>query len=416
VDVVKLIRRMKGEQGVDVGLMMVPGRDPINITTGLVVDRAGHVITRLTNLDPEDKDQDITVRTGDGIQLKARLVGVDCPSGFAVLEVDTGRLDPASSAAGLVEEGALVKLFNTDLGPDATISQGVIKFSTEVTALDGKIASGTLFSKARGALTLESMGLTSKNDSGVVETLDNKLVGMAQWAGLASGMAYVFPYDFLRSQVLARVLDRNGTVPSGSLGVVTEMPAAGSPKGVVVKEVQPLSTAELCGLQARDLIVGLDQFEISSQAEMAAILSALPAGRRVRLRALRGQQPLEVDAVLGAQLIRPIITPGPAPSPAATAAPVADEKFAVGFVARDITSQLAHYFGVETGTLVTEVSKGSPADMAGLLAGDVVVAASDQEVRSVQELKALLAARPGAIRLRVYRNKASLTVDILSSN
>jgi serine protease Do len=418
VDIAKLMRRMKLEHGVDVGLMMPAGRNPINITTGLIVDRAGHVITRLLNLDPEDKDQDITVRISDGSQFKARLVGIDCPTGFAILEVAAGRnLDPALTAAGSVEEGAEVKLFNTDLDHNTTISNGVIRFSTEVTTLDGKIAAGTLFSRARSALTLLSIGLTPKNDSGIVETLDNKLVGMAQWAGLASGMAYVFPYEFLRGQVLARVLDRNGTVPSGWLGVVAEIPAAGSPRGVVVKEIQPQSTADLCGLQAKDVIVGLDQFEITGQAEMAAVLSALPAGRKVRLRALRDQRPLEIEAVLGAQQIRPIIDRWPAglgnsqPFP-----PITDEKLAVGFVARDITTQLASYFGVENGTLVTEVSKGSPAEKAGLAAGDIVVAAYDQEVRSVQELKSLLSARPGTIKLKVYRNKTSRAVDILSSN
>jgi S1-C subfamily serine protease len=416
--VAKLMRRMKLEHGTNVGLIMPAGRNPINITTGLVMDQTGHVITRLINLDPEDKDQDITVRTGDGIQFKARLVGVDCPTGFAVLEVATeGRLDPASTIPGLVEEGAPVKLFNTDLGRNTTISDGVIRFSTEVTTLDGKIAAGTIFSRARGALTLLSIGLTSRNDSGIVETLDNKLVGMAQWAGLASGMAYVFPYEFLRGQVLARVLDRNGTVPSGWLGVVPEVPVAGSPRGVVVKEIQPQSTAELCGLQARDVIVGLDQFDINGQAEMAAVLSALPAGRKIRLRALRDQQPLEMEAVLGAQQIRPIGSLGPAGSGASPQSPpLADERLAVGFVARDLTTQLASYFGVESGTLVTEVSKGSPADKAGLLAGDIVVAAYDQEVKSVFDLKTLLSARPGTIKLQVYRNKASIAVQIPNSN
>src|SRR5262249_27939418 len=410
VDVDKLVHLLKQERGANIGVWMPPGRNPINITTGLVVDQSGHIITRLVNLDPEDKNQDLTIRTSDGVQVKARLDGVDRPTRFAVLAAaPSSGLVAAATAAGPVDEGMPVKLFRSDLGHNATVQGDVIRFSSEVTTLAGKIAPGTLFSKARGALTLESIGLSPKNDSGIVETLDMKVVGMAQ-AGLSAGTAYVFPYEFLRGQVLARVLDRNGTVAAGWLGVVTDTSAAGSPRGAVIKEIQPQSTAEICGLQARDVIVGLDDYDIASQTEMTAVLSALPAGRKVRLRALRNQKPMEVEGVLGAQPIRPILTGvSTTPSPRPT-----EERLLPGFIARDLTSQLADYFGVKGGILVTEVSKGSPADRAGLVAGDVVVGTDDRELRTVLELKALLIPQQGAIKLRIYRNKTSVSVDILN--
>src|SRR5215471_9340188 len=392
VDLVKLVQRLPKQERSSIGIMMPSGRNPISITTGLVLDQAGHMVTRLVNLDPEDMDQDLAVRTSDGLQFKAKLVGVDCPTGFAVLEVTPASgLRPAAPVDGSVNEGVQVRLFSSDLGHKAEINQGVIKFSPEVTALDGKIVPGTLFSRARGALTLESTGLSPKNDSGIVETLDNKVVGMAQWAGLSPGMAYVFPYEFLRGQVLARVLDRNGTVPAGWLGVVADTPTAATTRGVVVKDIQPKSTAESCGLQARDVIVGLDEYEITGQAEMAAVLSALPAGRKIRLRALRDQKPMEMDAVLGAQQIRPILPWAPAaPDPHPSLPAMVEEKLEAGFIARDLTPQLADYFGVKAGMLVTEVAKGSPADKAGLAAGDVVVGADDKELQSVLELRTLI--------------------------
>src|SRR5215471_1414539 len=233
VDLVKLVQRLPKQERSSIGIMMPSGRNPISITTGLVLDQAGHMVTRLVNLDPEDMDQDLAVRTSDGLQFKAKLVGVDCPTGFAVLEVAQGSgLTPGAAVDGTVNEGIQVRLFSSDLGHKAEITEGRIKFSPEVTSLDGRIVPGTLFSRARGALTLQSTGLSPKNDSGIVETLDNRTLGMAQSAGLSSGMAYVFTYEFLRGQVLARVLDRNGTVPSGWLGVVPEVPVAGSPRGV----------------------------------------------------------------------------------------------------------------------------------------------------------------------------------------
>jgi len=412
VDLVKLIRRLK-EQGSNYGLLMPSGQNPINITTGLVLDDAGHIITRLVNLDPEDKDQDLTIWSAEGLQLKAKLVGVDCPTGFAILEVDPGsRLGVASAAAGPVDEGIQVKLFSSDLGRNAKISGDTIRFSPEVVSFYGKIARGTLFSKARGALTLESIEVTSRNDSGIVETLDNKVVGMAQSAGLSAGMAYVFPYEFLRRQVLARVLDHGGTVPAGWLGVVPEA-VTGSSRGVVVKEIQPQSTAEVCGLQARDIIVGLDQYDISGQADMVAVLSAMPAGSKVRVRALRNQTSMEVEAVLGAQRVHPILPGVPAAAtPHAATSAMPEERLAAGFIVREMTSQLAGYFGVQKGVLVTEVSKGGAADKAGLTAGDVLVGIDDRELGSLLELKTLLSGQAKAFKLRVYRNKSSVAVNL----
>jgi serine protease Do len=91
---------------------------------------------------------------------------------------------------------------------------------------------------------------------------------------------------------------------------------------------------------------------------------------------------------------------------------ISEERMLPGFIARDLTDQLAGYLGVKTGMLVTEVAKGSVADKAGLVAGDVVVGTEDQDVRSVLELKALFSARPEVIKLRVYRNKAAVSIDI----
>src|SRR5262249_37769267 len=155
---------------------------------------------------------------------------------------------------------------------------------------------------------------------------------------------------------------------------------------------------------------GLDEYDIAGQAEMAAVLAALPAGRKIRLRALRNQKPMEGEAVLGAPPIRPILTGVPTtPTPRSTT----EGRLPPGVMARDLTLQLADYFGVKGGLLVTEVFKGSPAERAGLAAGDVVVSADDRELRSVLDLKALLLTpQPGTIKLGIYRNKTSVSVDI----
>src|SRR5262245_33210185 len=87
IDAHKLIERTRKQMKGKVG---VPGSFKpylFNFATGMVIDDKGRVVTRLWNLDPQDKEPNISVKTNDGTTLQAKLIGLDYASGFAVLEV-----------------------------------------------------------------------------------------------------------------------------------------------------------------------------------------------------------------------------------------------------------------------------------------------------------------------------------------
>ena len=76
---------------------------------------------------------------------------------------------------------------------------------------------------------------------------------------------------------------------------------------------------------------------------------------------------------------------GPAGSPGSPL--VMGQRVIAGAAMTGLTPQLATYFGVESGVLVTEVPARSPAADAGLLPGDVIVAVSGEGVRTLPELR-----------------------------
>jgi len=88
----------------------------------------------------------------------------------------------------------------------------------------------------------------------------------------------------------------------------------------------------------------------------------------------------------------------------------------LGIVIQDVTDQLAGSFGVKEreGVLVAEVMKGSPAETAGLKAGDVVVELSGTPIREVPDLQRKIAAiRPGqTMKLVVIRDKKPVPVTV----
>lgn len=76
--------------------------------------------------------------------------------------------------------------------------------------------------------------------------------------------------------------------------------------------------------------------------------------------------------------------------------------------------QLADYFGVDEGVLVTEVVEGSPAEEAGLRAGDVILAVGDEEVSDPGELRETVRDQePGeTVKIDIVRRGERSTVAV----
>jgi S1-C subfamily serine protease len=313
MDFQKMIARMKQQEQ---GRLGVPASAPqfiYNVATGLVVDNEGHIVTRLANLDLDDKDQTISITTGDGAIHAARLIGVDCATGFAVLEVASLKIGPPDAAASTsLSNGLIVSIISTDVQGKLVPTQGGNKvyLTSLMRRVQGTIGTGSIYSKARGAMTLFSSSLLSRNDSSVVTTLQNQVIGIAQYAGF--GRAYLFPIEFIRDTVAKRVIEKNGNVRAGWLGAKgenvsrladSEATALGlaSKSGVIVREIAQGSPAAAGGIMPNDVIVGVDSFDIAGAADLSALLQSSPEGRKIKLRAIRNHQPLELNVVLGAR-------------------------------------------------------------------------------------------------------------------
>ncbi|HEX8186438.1 MAG TPA: PDZ domain-containing protein, partial [Blastocatellia bacterium] len=239
--------------------------------------------------------------------------GVDYATGFAVLEAASVKVDLSNVAsAETLASGMPVKILSTDIAQRTASSDSGARvyLSPLITSGQGRIGSASVYSQARGALTLFSNSLLSRNDSSVVTTLANQVVGIAQYAGF--GRAYLFPFAYIRDTVAKRVIDKRGNVPAGWLGAkgdsVAQLPdgeigALGVPRkaGVIVREVVPESPAAKAGMMPNDVIIGVDNFDIAGAADLSALLMTSPEGRKVKLRTIRNRQPVELDVMLGAR-------------------------------------------------------------------------------------------------------------------
>jgi S1-C subfamily serine protease len=83
----------------------------------------------------------------------------------------------------------------------------------------------------------------------------------------------------------------------------------------------------------------------------------------------------------------------------------------LGVTVTPLSDQLAEYFGVKQGVLVTEVTAGSAAAMAGIKAGDVITTVRGQTIASSADVvRELGEADSGSVEIRVTRNHKEVTL------
>jgi len=86
----------------------------------------------------------------------------------------------------------------------------------------------------------------------------------------------------------------------------------------------------------------------------------------------------------------------------------------LGIEAESLGSQLAAYFGVKEGVLVRSVTKDSPADKAGIKAGDVITKIDQTKVTTPGEISAAIrSARPKkTFPLEIVRDRHESSVSV----
>lgn len=188
-------------------------------------------------------------------------------------------------------------------------------------------------------------------------------------------------------------------------------------RGARVRKVEDDSPAAAAGLQEDDVILGFQGDPVHSAAQLSRLVRETPGGRKVTLEVSRGGSRQKLTATLrdGGRVVTPgdfnfdfdiplpaiEIRPPRPPRAPRSPRPPADElrelrdfrelwggrRGRLGLTYLDLTDQLAGYFKVDGGLLVTSVNEGSPAADAGIKAGDVIVRANGKAVGSADDLR-----------------------------
>jgi serine protease Do len=210
-----------------------------------------------------------------------------------------------------------------------------------------------------------------------------------------------------------------------------------SARGVIVTTVEPDSPAAKAGLKENDVITQYDGQAVGGTVQFRRLVRETPPGRTVALVVSRdgASQSLSVElgdrnALLEQQRKEMQGRMRDFGNTYAFTMPQFDLNFGgpnafefsdartpiLGISAEDLSGQLGAYFGAPDGKaiLVREVRPGTPAEKAGLKAGDVIMKLDGNPIHSLAELREQLRAKSGqqSLSVGILRKGSEMSVPV----
>lgn len=374
-----------------------------SLGSGAIVRADGVIITNHHNIDGMS---DITVQLADRREFPATVLLDDPRADLAVLKIDTrGEKLPvmAIDDQEQLEVGDLVLALGNPFGVGQTVTNGI------VSALARTDVGAANF----GSYIQTDAAINPGNSGGPLVDMDGDLVGINTFiisrSGSSSGVGFAIPAAVVR-QVVGAALGGGHSVVRPWLGVKGQ-PVTGDiakslgmavPRGVLVVQVYPGSSADRAGLKEGDVIVSIDGRPVNDEGGGAFAIGTHKVGDRVPMQIHRSdrEQTLTVRAE------------------AAPETPARDERTLSGSnpfngatvvnlspaVAQDL--EIDPFVG--KGVLVTKIGGGYAANI-GLQPGDFIREVNGRAVNTVADLAAAAKVPTRNWVLTIERNGQRIT-------
>lgn len=208
-------------------------------------------------------------------------------------------------------------------------------------------------------------------------------------------------------------------------------------RGAYVTSVMPNTPASKAGLKEGDVILEYNGQRVEGKEQLIRMVLATAPGKQAKISLWRAGAPLILTATVASHKVvesgdgdwsfafsdMPPIPNMPDMSHAFNMPSIDIPRMitvmqnpTLGIEGESLAqqAQFSDFFGVKDGVLVRSVAKNSPAERAGMKAGDVIVRLGDTRVAGWRDLAAALRyARPGGtLAASVIRNKKEIPLSI----
>lgn len=381
------------------------GRSPEQIQqgvgSGFIVSADGYV---LTNAHVVDGATEVTVRLTDKREFKAKVVGADKRTDVALLKIDARGLPFVRTGdAEHSKVGEWVVAMGSPFGFENTVTAGIISAKARRLPDENYVP----FIQTDVAINPGNSGGPLFNLAGEVIGINSQIYSRS---GGFMGISFAIPIDV--AMKIKDQLQKYGKVSRGRLGVTiqgldTELAqnfGLDKPTGALVANVEPGSPAEKGGLQAGDVVLGVNGQKVENSADLPRIIGEQKPGTAVRLSVWRDRKNRELNVTLGEQVGDTV----QAAAPERKGGDSTSSK--LGLTGRALSSQEASRLGISGGIVVDGVS--GPAAKAGLQNGDVILGVNNHGITSIDQFRKLLDAAGNRFALLVQRGNSRIFVPV----
>ena len=276
--------------------------------SGVIITSDGYIVT---NNHVVEGGQNIRVCLQDGSEYEATLIGTDSYSDLAVIKIDATGLPAATlGTSSNMTVGDPVFAIGNPLGVlSSSVSQGIISGLARTINVDGH----------NMTLMQTDAAVNPGNSGGGLFNANGELIGIvnAKSYGLdVEGIGFAIPMDTAKS-IIMDLIDLGYVTGRPYLGISMQDVAlrfgsgySSNPffsfggnyvTGVQVVAVEEGSPAQNAGLQVNDVIVGLNDQEITGTSQLSALLYEYKVGDTVTISVLRGNETQQLSVTLGSR-------------------------------------------------------------------------------------------------------------------
>jgi serine protease Do len=366
--------------------------------SGFIVSADGII---LTNAHVVKDASEVTVKLTDRREYRAKVLGSDAKTDIAVLKIDAKNL-PTLSLGNTKElkPGEWVLAIGSPFGFENTVTAGVVSAKGRSLPDDSYVP----FIQTDVAVNPGNSGGPLLNTRGEVVGINSQIYSRS---GGYQGVSFAIPIDVavqVKDQIVA-----TGKASHARLGVaVQEVNQAfadsfklDKPEGALVSNVEKGGPADQAGLRSGDVIRKVDGAPIVASGDLPALIGQKKPGSRITLDVWRQGERHEISARLG-DASEKIATV------ASSDAGAGHGK--LGLALRPLQPQERREAHVDAGLLIEDA--GGPAALAGVQAGDVLLAINGTPARSVEQVREVAAKADKSVALLIQRDGDRIFVPV----
>ena len=378
--------------------------------SGVIVSDEGYILTNNHVIENVDE---IKVQLFNGDEIKAELIGTDPQTDIAVIKVDVDNLPTTKLGnSDNLKVGSFVLAIGSPLSQNLahTVSFGIVSAKSRSIGLIGQGTGYEDFIQTDAAIN-------PGNSGGALIDMNGELVGInsaiASQSGGNDGIGFAIPIN-LAKRIMGDLIE-NGEVSRGYLGLYfggevdrTMAKALGldNARGIIVAKVEEDGPAEKAGLEEQDVIVAINDEQVTNWDMFRSKIAMMKPGEEVKLDIIRNGKSKELSVTLGERTdeLASAIVPEKAKS--------MEEK--VGFTVSAINDRIRQQLDLQSsaeGVVVSKIKTSSNAYERGLRQYDVITSVKNTKVENEKEFYAELEklSKKGdqVVLLKIIRNNGN---------